>query len=165
MVKRISKIKVSSKDKSIKIIESEGTEFTDSTETKHVRFAEPHPDFTKAMDALVPHVRAILELPPSYKLGAIRVTGVTISCSEETEVEGAVISGLITLDTADSPFSFNTPHLAFDQYAEGNTAKLMPEDAVIAIDELRSEARQFLNGKRSQGDLFADHTTIEVRTQ
>jgi hypothetical protein len=110
------------------------------------------------MDAIVPHVRTILELPTSYKLGAIRVTGVTVSHSEDTEVEGAVITGLITLDTADSPFSFNTPHLPFDQYAEGNVAKLMPEDAVIAIDALRTEARAFLNGKRAQADLFSVDT-------
>jgi len=155
MAKRIAKIKQSSKDKSITIIESEGSEFTDSTETKYVRYADPHPDFIKAFEALVPHVRTILKWPISYALGDIRVTGVTISESEETYVEGAVITGLVTLDTTDSPFSFNTPHLPFDQYAEGNVAKTMPEDAIEAIRALQNEAREYLKGKRAQGDLFA----------
>ena len=164
-MKRIAKVKLSTKDKSVTIIESEGTEFSDSTETKYVRYGVPHADFTKALDALVPHVRDILELPSNWKLGDIRITGVTVSCSEDTEVEGAVISGLVTLTTATSPFSFNTPHLPFDQYAEGNEAPLMPEDAVDAIEEVRKEARQFLNGKRAetdQKDLFASETPADA---
>lgn len=149
---RISKIKT--KDGAITIIELSGREGQNQTTTEHKFYDDPHPDFTKAMQDLVTHVRTILEWPISYALGSISIRGVSFSFSEDTEVEGAVISGQVGLNTSDSPFSFNTPHLAFEQYAEGNSAKLMPEDAIDALELLRSEASQYLKGKRAQGSLF-----------
>jgi len=149
---RIAKIKT--KDGLITIIEVSGKEGSNSKTTEHKLYDDPHPDFTKAMQDLVTHVRTILEWPTSYGLGSIHIGGVSFSFSEDTEVEGAVISGSVGLDTSDSPFSFNTPHLPFEQYAEGNTAKLMPEDAQDALELLRKEAREYLKGKRAQGSLF-----------
>lgn len=149
---RIAKIKF--KDGLTTIIESSGREGSNQTTTEHKLYDDPHPDFTKAMNDLVTHVRTILEWPVSYALGSIHIRGVSFSFSEDTEVEGAVISGSVGLNTSDAPFNFNTPHLAFEQYDEGNTAKLMPDDAQDALEVLRAEAAAYLKGKRAQGSLF-----------
>ncbi|NOU05327.1 MAG: hypothetical protein HOO99_04010 [Hyphomicrobiaceae bacterium] len=150
---RIAKIKF--KDGVVHILDISGQGSSNEIETTHRIFTEPHPDFKNAMSALVEHVRTILEWPVSYAIGAIRIGGVSFSMSEDSGVEGAVISGLVDLKTSQSPFTFNTPHLPFDQYNEGGTAPVMPDDAIEALEELRREARAFLKGKRTQGDLFA----------
>lgn len=150
---RIAKIKY--KDGTVHILEKSGEGSLVESETQHKICAEPHPDFRNAMDELVKHVRDILGWPSTLYPSRIRITGVSYSMSEDTGVEGAVMSGLVELDASDSPFSFNTPHLPFEQYSETGVSKLMPEDAVESLNELRREARLFLEGKRSQGDLFA----------
>lgn len=152
MTQRIAKLKV--KDGTVVIKEFVGEGTSNERETLHTVYEAPHPDLHTAMAALIPHVRGILEWPANYADNRISVSGISWSLSDETQVEGAVITGLVHLETADSPFSFNTPHMPFEQYAEGNTAKLMPKDAQDALQELRKEARLFLNGKRNQGDLF-----------
>lgn len=149
---RIAKIKL--KDGTVLILDISGQGTANEIETTHKIYAEPHKDFSDAMDALVAQARDILDWPASYAQGRIRITGVSFSFSEDTKVEGAVMTGLVNVDKADAPFSFNTPHLPFDQYNPGGVAKTMPEDAVEALNILREEARAFLKGKRSQGDLF-----------
>ena len=107
--------------------------------------------------------RHILRAIPGYADGRIRISAVTFSFSEDTEVEGAVLTGQVALDGSDAPFCFNTPHLAFEQYSEGGVAKLMPEEAVDALKELRAEAAAYmLNGKRAQGDLFETQVRVLV---
>jgi hypothetical protein len=149
---RISKIK--QKDGWI-IIQS--TERNGSTQEREVTFKccdDPHEDFNEAFAALVAHARDILGWPSSYAEGRIKITGVSYSFSEDTEVEGAVFTGQVALDSSDAPFCFNTPHLAFAQYSEGGQAKIMPDEAIDALERLRREAHGFIKGKRAQGDLF-----------
>lgn len=151
---RIAKIKI--KDGQVFIVEISGEKTTTETETAHKVYASPHPDFDTAMSGLEEHVRDILGWPPSYAKDRIRIVGVSFSFSETTDVEGAVISGLVSLDKSDSPFSFNTPHLPFEQYSPSGASKLMPDEAKDALEELRREARAFLKGKRNQGSLFPE---------
>jgi len=113
----------------------------------------PAASFTKAFAALVGHARTILELQPGQWEDRITVTGVSFSRSDE-DIEGAVITGVVSLDTANSPFSFNTPHLPFEQYSPTGESPLMPEEAQDALNELKREAEAYLGGKRAQGDLF-----------
>ncbi|WP_414461752.1 hypothetical protein [Hyphomicrobium sp. DY-1] len=149
---RIAKIKF--KDGLWQIVEISGEGSHVESETTHKIYEEPHPDLPAALAGLVSHAREILEWPTSYADNRVRITGVSFSHSEDTGVEGAVITGFVDLDTSDSPFSFNTPHLPFEQYKEGNTAKLMPDGAIDALENLRTEAAKFLKGKRAQGNLF-----------
>lgn len=154
MSQRIAKLKI--KDGTVVIKEFVGEGTSNERETLHTVYESPHPDLHTAMGALVAHVRAILEWPSNYAENRISVTGVSWSKSEDTQVEGAVMTGLVSLESTDSPFSFNTPHMPFEQYADGNSAKLMPEDAQDALEAVRKEARLFLGGKRQQGDLFRE---------
>lgn len=118
--------------------------------------AAPHPDLIDAFKNLEPHMREILELPSSVWRDAVTITGVSFSHSEDTGVEGAVITFQAELpETSTSPFCSNTPHLPFDQYSEGGNAMVMPPEAVDDLEHLRREAKRFLEGKRLQGDLFA----------
>lgn len=153
-MRRIAKIKF--KDGVVTILEISGEGSPCETETLHKISADPHPDFRNAMAGLETHAREILEWPSSYAPSRIRITSVSFSLSENTGVEGATITGLVDLDTSNSPFSFNTPHLPFEQYNEGNTAPVMSDEAIEQLEDLRREARLFIDGKRTQGDLFAD---------
>ena len=110
----------------------------------------PSPDFIQALTNMVAVVYSILELPEDWRQGCMKVTGVTFSLSEETEVEGAVITGRVELSTADAPLNFNTPHLPFAQYSETGRAPLMSDFAVLRLGQLRDEARQYMEGKRAQ---------------
>jgi len=149
---RIAKVKI--KEGLVTIVETAGLGTADESETTRKIYADPHPDFRKTMEDLEPHVRGILGWPSSYAENRIRISGVSFSFSEKTGVEGAVMSGLVDLDASDSPFSFNTPHLAFAPYCETGSGKLMPDDAIDALEALRAEALAFLKGKRAQADLF-----------
>lgn len=117
-------------------------------------YRDPHKDFTDAFAALEVHLRVICDLPSTVWKDKIRITGVSFSCNEDSGVEGAVMTAQAALDNADAPLCFNTPHLPFEQYSEGGVAKLMPEDAIEALNNLRDEAKKYLEGKASQGDLF-----------
>lgn len=154
---RIAKVKY--KDGQVIIVERAGEGTTAESETTHKIYATPHPDFLSAMDELVKAVREILEWSSSQYETRIRVTGVTWSFSEGTGVEGAVITGLVGLEECDSPFSFNTPHMPFEQYSEGGASKLMPGHVVDMLEAFRTEANAYLHkGKRSQADLFDTRT-------
>lgn len=114
-----------------------------------------HPDLDGAFDALASEVREILEWPSSLYGNSMRVTGVSWSMSEKTQVEGAVISAQAQLDGSNSPFCFNTPFLPFDLYNEENEEQpVMPDGAQDALTALRDEVQKYIDGKRAQGDLF-----------
>jgi hypothetical protein len=159
MAGRISKVKQADGRIVIHIIEGEG-----SCSEKDITFKcseEPHSDLLDAFNALEDHVRKLLEWAADYAKGRVKITGATYSYNENTEVEGAVISGQVALLEADGPLVFNTPHLPFDQYSETGTAKLMPDEAIVALERLRDEARQFMGGKRRQGNF---HDRLDGKT-
>lgn len=150
---RIAKVKL--KDGNVHIHEMSGEGTAIESRTEHKIYGQPHPDFTSALDERIKHARGILEWGPGQYQNRVRVTGVSWSMSEDTGVEGAVITGLVELEECDSPFSFNTPHMPFEQYSETGQTKLMPEETRDALEAFRGEAYQFLHkGKRAQLDLF-----------
>jgi hypothetical protein len=123
--------------------------------TTTVRSCEPcHEDLRIAFDNLEPVARKILQLPSDWRKGQFRIVGVSWSKSETTGVEGAVITGQIGLETADAPFNFNTPHLAFDQYSPSGNSPIMPSEGIDALEAFKGEVQAFLDGKRAHGDLF-----------
>jgi hypothetical protein len=132
----------------------------DGTKVTVLRCSDaPAESFNAAVTALVPHVRGILMLQPKQWEGCIDVVGVSFSRTETEEdefVDGAVITCVISLDTANSPLVINTPHLLYEQYSPTGEAPLMPEDAQDALNDLKREAEAYLNGKRAQGDLFEE---------
>lgn len=114
----------------------------------------PHPDFMRCLNDLVPAVYEILQLPSEWRYGLMSISSVSFSYSEDTDVEGAVITGQVKLDTANSPFCFNTPHLPFDQYSESGNSPLMKDQSQDKLHRLKKEAKAYINGKRAQTDLF-----------
>ena len=150
MAKIITKVKV--KEEVVEIRYSEHHGKID----KEVIFKcpeKPHPDLDLAMSALVRDVYDILELPVDWAPQRMRITGVSFSMSEETGVEGVVITGLVELKTSNAPFCFNTPHIPFDQYSEGGTSPVMPENTVRNLEEMKKEALAYVEGKRAQMEL------------
>jgi len=148
---RIAKIKT--KDGAVEI---HFEEYRDKEEKDVVfRCKEPtHQDFVSAMAALVKLAREILQLPADYRPQSMTVTGVSFSRSEETGVEGAVLTGQVELDTSNAPFCFNTPHLPFHQYSDTGEAPLMPEHGIKLLERLRKEAEAYIAGtKRAQLSL------------
>lgn len=152
---RISKAKLKDGAVTVEKIETRGIDFE-----KKVRIhctETPHEDLRLAFDGLEPTVRAILQLPDYWRAGEIAIQSVTWSKSDSTEVEGAVITGSVALETADAPFNFNTPHLPFEQYSKTGESPTMPVDGIDALETLRREVEAYLKGKRAQQSLeFGD---------
>ena len=126
---------------------------------KAVRFKSRetcHPDLSVAFNKLVGSVREICEFPDSLYAGKITIGGVSWSLSENTGVEGAVLSFLVELEGSNAPAAWNTPHLPYDQYnEEGPEQPTLPADTVEALEILRREALAYAKGeKRAQSDLF-----------
>jgi hypothetical protein len=155
MDRRIAKVRFKEGRVEIKEVEEEaGTDGTDTSREIFFKCAEPPAEeFEAALKRLAPHVRTILELPADYCEDRIEITGASFSLSKGG-IEGAVISGYVKLDTAGSPFSFNTPHLSFAPYDEQANQPLMPDEAQADLIVLRTEVQAYLDGKRAQADLF-----------
>ena len=152
MFGRIAKIKRSNPWLSVTSVEKRGDQ--NEKETTFKSSEDPHGDLLDALAALERHIRTILGWPDSYAKDCIKITGVSFSYNDEFDVEGAVISGQVSIDTADAPFVFNTPHLPYDQYSPTGVSKLMPTEAQQALRTLQDEAVSFVEGKRAQGDMF-----------
>jgi hypothetical protein len=150
-VMRISKAKL--KDDQL-YVELESTDEDTERKTSLRSLGGVHPDLDMAFLMLHPHVREILEWPDHLYDARLTITGVSWSFSETTGVEGATMVCQAEIDTCNSPFCFNTPHLPFSQYCEDGNAPIMPPDAVDALNALRAEVQAYLDGKRAQGDLF-----------
>lgn len=115
-----------------------------------------HPDLSSALQAIEPHVRKVLSLPKNWANNSLTVRGVSYSYSDKTGVDGAVVSCSTLLPGLNAPFFFNTPYLEIRRHTEEGDRAEMPEDALAAFDKLKLEALAFLNGKRNQGELFAE---------
>ncbi len=79
-------------------------------------YQKAHPDLYESLAALVPHVRDILMLEGGTWERMITPIGVSWSQSEDG-VEGAVITSIVSIETANSPLVINTPHLPYEQYS------------------------------------------------
>jgi len=149
-MKRIAKVKLKDGNVEIKILEDQQKAELETTFKSSER---PHPDLELALSALEIHVRDILELDAGIWAGGIKITGVTFSMSEETGVEGAVITGQAKLDTSNAPFCFNTPHLAFAQYSPTGESPVMSDKAIRDVKKVREEAKKYIDGKRAQLEI------------
>lgn len=147
---RFTKIKLTKGETVLEWETDEGAEQLDSHEHKFRSSAAPHPDFVQAMAAFsVPALR-LLELPLAYE-DNLTVSGLSFTY-EEQRGRGLVVTLQKKLGGAPSPLIFNTPYLPEDG---GEHNPSLPAAFAHAIDDVIAEAREFLNGKRAQGDLFA----------
>jgi hypothetical protein len=110
----------------------------------------PHEDFITAMQSLSKVVRNILGWADDYAEHTLKVNQVSFSHHDDTEVKGAVITGIVGLDTADAPFCFNTPHIPYDQYSESGCSPTMPLFAQALLARVEQEADAYIHGKRAQ---------------
>jgi hypothetical protein len=115
-----------------------------------------HPDLSDALQALQPHVRDILCLPADWCANAFDIRSISFSKSEKTGVEGAVVSCSVDLTTCNSPFFFNTPYLPIQRHTDEGVTLELSQEAIDALEKLKSEAHAYLDGKRAQRDLFDD---------
>ncbi len=121
----------------------------------------PHPDFEKALAALVPHVVEWVELPASAAQ-RLRVQGVSFSYADDTAgipVMGATVTALLGLSRSRSPLVVNTPHKPERPYAEGDPDAgdyCLTPDCAEALADVLEEAERYLDGKRAQGSLALD---------
>lgn len=123
---------------------------------------KPAPELIAALAALRSHVGHILELPPAYTEGLV-VRGVSLGYGGETEVMGATITALRTLQTARAPLVLNTPFLPSAPYSEtGDPGPLLPETCTDALRKVEAEAFRYVDGHRAQGDLFAAPAVVEA---
>lgn len=152
--KRIRKIKASRNSVELEVIETWGA--ANEREWRLKCHEEPAQEFLDSLDALAPLVRDLLGLPTAWADQALHCVSVSFSWSETTAVEGASICMRADLDCATAPLIFNTPHLPFDQYSPGGEQPVMPDDLIEALQAVKIEAQAYLDGKRMQGDLFAD---------
>ncbi len=115
---------------------------------------KPDPDLIGALQALHEGVRDICELPEWWCKDKLKVTGVTWSFSEGTQVRGACLIAQAAISTAQAPLNLVTPHLPFEQYNEDGQAPLMPDAIQAQLDRLEIEALAYVSGeKRAQLSL------------
>jgi hypothetical protein len=150
-----TKIKHSRKDSKVNIewTTLDGPDQRESTKHERESFDPPHPDFVKALDDLIPGVLRLLDLPSPY-LSGLSVRGVTFAWVNDDQ-EGAVVTLLKELKDLDAPLVLNTPLFPFGA-TPGLEARL--------FDRLRAEAREYLDGKRAQTDLFRDQAKNDETT-
>lgn len=121
--------------------------------------AERHTDLDVAMADLVPHVVALLELPPEYEDG-MACTG--ISYTDKDENMGAVVTCQKQLDDA-GVLILNTPHLPEVPYDEDGRGPCLPRDMADQLHTVADEALAYATGKkRAQGDLFVPSEAQEA---
>lgn len=150
MSRRITKVKSKGSTIEIHLVELQGKDEKDSI---FKSTEKPSPEFDMALQSLVPAVYKILQLPRDWRTGSMQIGGVSFSMSEETGVEGAVITGRVGLDTCNAPFNFNTPHLPFDQYSAGGDSPTMDGGSIDLLAKVRDAAAAYLDGKRAQQEL------------
>ncbi len=108
----------------------------------------PHPDLVAALEALGPHVLRLCELD-GVEEDDIEVRSVSFSWAQD--VMGCTITALRSLRRSASPLVLNTPHKASDHYGEdGDEEQLLDSDTVTALEQLITEGREFLGGKRGE---------------
>lgn len=134
----ITKIKHSSKG--ITTIEYREQAIYDGLDGKSIESNEPPlPDFHAALQALVPMVCDILQLPVDYG-DTMSIIGVTYKAVEDTEC--CVISATKTLSNGQAA-NINTPLCVITE-VQGLS------HALLQLDE---EARRFVTGQRAQAEL------------
>lgn len=153
---RIKKVKKNAKGvMTIHYQKPNGDDFDDYT---MVCKSYPHPDLLSALDALVPHVSEICELPMSYRDNLI-VSGVSFSYKDDNM--GAVITAQKKLSSHPAPLLINTPHKPVAPYSEGgDESATLTSDCVIALENLQREASLYITGKRGVAPVEEGDATV-----
>jgi hypothetical protein len=113
----------------------------------------PHPDLRTALQAMGDYLKEHAEFPSTWDVSII---GVTIT--HTNDVQGVVITGRRDLKNCNAPLIINTPHYTREPYNEDDESDkaIFSGACGNAIDALEKEAIAFVDGKRAQGDLFAE---------
>lgn len=156
---RFKKIKKTSDDK-IHIEYEKKNELGGWDEYSMKSAEEPHPSFERALDDLAPHVETVCEMPEGdYQAHSYKVRGVSFSYGGQLDTKGVTITAARTLLHSNSPLVLNTPHMIEEPYGEGSDeTQVMSSDMLIDIGRLENEARDYMDGKRAQMDMFAEET-------
>ena len=109
----------------------------------------PHPEFIAALQALVPDVPPMCELPDSWYKGKMKILGITLS--HKDGVISATISAVITLLNK-RVISLNTPHLS----TMGKDGETLPAGCEDRIKALVDETEKYLEGVRAQLEMFGE---------
>jgi hypothetical protein len=135
-----------------------GKEFQ-TAEVKHVlkSIEPPAPQLLESLNAFLPFVAQLLELPevelgqPTF-MDEVWVSGLALNEEEGSGRRGIVITCRKPLKGARAPLIFNTPHLREDLDLEG--PGFMLRGMMDAIEDAERAAQAFVNGERAQGELF-----------
>lgn len=121
---------------------------------------QPAGPFRVALSSLREYVAEICQLPPTY-CADLDVRGCSYSYSDDG-IMGATITALKPLRTANAPLVLNTPHLMSAPTGENDVQPLLTPDQVIALDEVRQKALEFVDGQRAQLSLFSKESEAKT---
>lgn len=118
----------------------------------------PHSDLRSALHAMAEFLLVHCEFPTTWAVSVISCT-----ITHTNEVQGLVITGRRDLENCNAPLIINTPHYTREPYNEDDESDngIFSGSCGDAIDILEKEALAFVDGKRSQGDLFAGQDHVE----
>ena len=127
-----------------KFMRIEYSTVTDDDKKETYKFkseSHPHPDFISALEKMKGHVSRICEFTNTYiksvKVRSVTITDTTINDELVTHI---VIVGLREVKGSVTPFIIKTPSAETELHAE--------------LDKLVAETKEYITGKRMQGDLF-----------
>ena len=121
---------------------------------------EPLPDYTAAFLALRKPFLEICEYSTKDDVVTrTKIKGVSLSWQGEKGDRkfGATITGIIGLNKKAASLMINTPHLFTGNENTEDSALILPVDAIQAIETLLIEAEKYINGERSQIELFGQN--------
>lgn len=127
-----------------KIMRVEYSTVTDDQKKEVYKFkseSHPHPDFINSLDNMKGHVSRICELTNNYikplKVRSVTITDTTIN---EELVTHIVVVAMREVKGSLTPFIIKTPSGETELHAE--------------LEKLVNETKEYIKGKRMQGDLF-----------
>lgn len=121
-------------------------------------FDEPTPSFDRAFDAMIPHVIEMCEMPENdHTDHPYTIKGFSMSYSGDNDTLGVTMTTTRALEESNTPLVLNTPHKIKEPYVEGgDDTQVMGGECLQALQAVFAEAQDYLDGKRKQGDLFAE---------
>lgn len=114
---------------------------------------EAHPDLSKALQTMKPHLIENCELPDDRMIEVKSITR-TYKDMEVGEVRGLVISGVRQLQNSDAPMVVTMPHKTDQPYTEdGDDSICLTSQCMDDLDALEVEIFAYVDGKRAQLEM------------
>jgi hypothetical protein len=114
---------------------------------------EVHPDLTKALQAMKPHLLENCELPDDRLVDVKSIT-CTYKAMDVGEVRGLVISGVRQLQNSNAPMVLTMPHKTDQPYTEDGDDRICLSSACLDdLDRLSEEVFAYVDGKRAQLEM------------